>query len=161
MFVRPSWWLNLLRGSRVLEQPLRFNHIERPGSFAARFSSRLTHFRPSYGVFRILPAFLASVIVVVCRNVFRTGTMYTSWFVAAAACRVCEFVVVEASVDSSHPDVVPGVAVVASEGYAVCVVVSRVCLVAEGDIMGPRPTLSRVLRAVSIRDGSASIFLLT
>ena len=67
---------------------------------------------------------------------FDAGTMYSPWFAAAAACRVCEFVAVEAYVESSHFNVVSGAAVVASEGCAVGFVVSCVCLVAEGDHYG-------------------------
>ena len=75
------------------------------------------------------------------------------WFEAAAVCRVCEFVAVEVSVGSFRFDVVSGVAVVASEEHAVSLIVSCVCLVA-------RSTMSKVLRAISIRGGSTSIFLL-
>ena len=66
--------------------------------------------------FLVLSAFLASVLGAFCRSTCGS---------AAAACRVCEFVVVEASDDSVRFDVVSGVAVAASEEYAVRFIVSH------------------------------------
>ena len=91
--------------------------------------------------FPVLPAFLAIVLVMVCRNVLgacavQCSVVYVPWFAAAPTCQVCEFVAVVAFVDSSRFGVVSGVAVVASEGYAVGLVVICVCLVAKGDHYG-------------------------
>ena len=62
--------------------------------------------------------------------------MYASWYAAAATCRACEFVAIDARAGSSRFDVVPGVAVDASEEYTVSCIVNYLYLVVEGDHFG-------------------------
>ena len=136
MSVTSSWWLLQLRGSRILEQSPSFH----PHQAACVRSLRgFSHSRRTSGycvAISCSSAFLAFVLGVFCRNMFGAGAMYASWFAAAAACRVREFVAVEASVDSSRFDVVPGIAVAASEEYTVSFIVKCVYLVTEGDHYG-------------------------
>ena len=138
-------------GPASLSSPRRFNHTEQPESFDTWFPLQLTHFRLLCGHFVSFPRSLHSCLwcsAETCSVLVQCSVMYAPRFAAAAARRVCEFVAVEASVDSSPFDVAPGKAVVASEEYAIGFVVSCVCHVTEGDHYGPWSTLSRVLRAM-------------
>ena len=80
-----------------------------------------------------------------------TWVLVRTLVAAAAVCRVCKFVAVEASVDSSRFNVVSWVAVLASEGYAASA--------SKATIVGPWSTFSKRLRSTSIWGGSASSFL--
>ena len=85
---------------------------------------------------------------VLCQNAFGSNALYATWFAAAAACRMCKFVAVEVSVDSSRFNVVSRVAALASEGYTVA---AESGSLQNATIVGPWSTLSKVLRAISIR----------
>ena len=140
--------------SNTLSNRLRFIHTGLPGSLAACFPLQWTHNSILCGHFLSFPHSLHSCLGLR-RNVCGAGAMYAPSFAAAAARWLCEFVSVEVPVDSSRLYVVSGVAVLASEAYAE---MGCVCLVAEGDHYRRMSTLSKVLRAMSIGGGSASIY---
>ena len=126
-------------GSASLSSPLRSNHTEQAESFAAWFPLQLTPFRLLCGHFVSFPRSLHSCLwcsAETCSVLVWCSVVYAPWFAAAAAHRVCEFVAVEASVDSSCLDVILGEAVVASEEYAIGFVVGCVYLVAEAGHYG-------------------------
>ena len=147
-------------GPTSLSNPLHFLHTRKLGSFAAWFPLQLAHVRLLPGHYISRPSRIPCIRAwVFCRRVSDAGEMYASWFAAAAAGRVCEFVAVEASVDSSRFDVVPGAAVAASEEYTVSFIVNYVYLVAESDHYGAVIDVVQSAFATSIRGGSSSIFL--
>ena len=117
--VTASWWLLLLGGSRVLEQSPSF-HPHQAACVRSLRGFRYSRRTLGYCLgISCSSAFLAFVLGVFCRNMLGAGAMYASRFAVAAACRVCESVTVEGSVDSARFDAVSGVAVAASEEYTV------------------------------------------
>ena len=159
MSVTSSWWLLLTRGSHVLEKSPSFHPHQ-----AAWFVLCMVSVTVS-AVWVIACAFL----VLLCSLHLCLGCSAETYLVLVQCTHLvlglqlpveCEFVAVEASVDSSCFNVVSGVAVPASEEYTISFIVECTYLVMEGDDYGAVSTLSKVPHATSIRGGSASLFFL-